>query len=208
MMRLYSYVVARDYGFAPNPFFGFCTLATCKPLVRKTASVGDWVIGTGSKEDGRERHLVYAMKVTDAMAFNEYWSDARFECKKANLAGSKKQAFGDNIYRRDNQGRWMQANSHHSLADGSPNRNNVARDTSVDRVLVSDNFVYFGGSGPALPEGLHVCKRGPGHRCQFSAVVVQTVVDWLDGLERGFMHEPSDWRGMPWTPLHRLLDAR
>jgi hypothetical protein len=25
-VRLYSYVVARDFGFAPNPFYGFCSL--------------------------------------------------------------------------------------------------------------------------------------------------------------------------------------
>jgi len=40
--ELHSYVVARDYGFAPNPFFGFCTLATCKPRLRSVAQVGDW----------------------------------------------------------------------------------------------------------------------------------------------------------------------
>jgi hypothetical protein len=40
--------VARDYGFAPNPFFGVCTLATCKPKIRKAAAIGDWVVGTGS----------------------------------------------------------------------------------------------------------------------------------------------------------------
>lgn len=206
-MRLFSYVVARDYGFAPNPFFGICTLATCKPLVRRTASVGDWVIGTGSKENGRQRHLVYAMKVTEAMTFDEYWRDGRFECKKANLAGSKKQAFGDNIYCRDDRGCWVQANSHHSRADGRPNRNNVKRDTGADRVLVSDDFVYFGGSGPALPVGLDVCKRGSGHRCRFSAEVVQKAVNWLNELERGFVDAPRDWSGMPWTPFHRLLDA-
>lgn len=144
-MRLFSYVVARDYGFAPNPFFGLCTLATCKPFVRRGASVGDWIIGTGSQESGHQGHLVYAMKVTETMPFDEYWRDARFECKRPNLAGSKKQAFGDNIYSRDSQGRWMQANSHHSRADGSPNRNNIQRDTGVDRVLVSDDYVYFGG---------------------------------------------------------------
>ena len=48
-MTIYSYVVARDYGFAPNPFYGCCTLATCKPIIRRMAQVGDWVIGTGSK---------------------------------------------------------------------------------------------------------------------------------------------------------------
>lgn len=31
MAKGYSYVVARDFGFAPNPFNGFLTLATCKP---------------------------------------------------------------------------------------------------------------------------------------------------------------------------------
>lgn len=40
-MKLFSYVVAREYGFAPNPFFGWCTLATCKPKIRVTAEVGD-----------------------------------------------------------------------------------------------------------------------------------------------------------------------
>lgn len=34
-MTLYSYVVAHDFGFAPNPFDGLCTLATCKPDIRK-----------------------------------------------------------------------------------------------------------------------------------------------------------------------------
>ena len=53
-MRLFSYVVARDYGFAPNPFFGVCTLATCKPIVRRVAAIGDWIVGTGSKANGRQ----------------------------------------------------------------------------------------------------------------------------------------------------------
>ena len=65
MPRLYSYIIARDYGFAPNPFYGFCTLATCKPNIRKSASVGDWVIGTGTKKKNRDGHLVFAMRVTE-----------------------------------------------------------------------------------------------------------------------------------------------
>ena len=76
--RLYSYIVARDFGFAPNPFYGFCTLATCKPQIRKSAEIGDWIIGTGSKSKGRDGHIVYAMRVTEAMSFDEYWTDSRF----------------------------------------------------------------------------------------------------------------------------------
>ena len=75
MPKMYSYVVARDYGFAPNPFHGFCTLATCKPEIRRTAHVGDWIVGTGSKKKGRDAHVVYAMRVTEKMTFNAYWRD-------------------------------------------------------------------------------------------------------------------------------------
>ena len=87
------------------------------------------------------------------MTFNQYWADPRFQAKKPNLRGSKKQAFGDNIYSRDARTkRWCQANSHHSMPDGSANRSNVAADTKADRVLVSDDFVYWGGSGPPVTE--------------------------------------------------------
>jgi Nucleotide modification associated domain 2 len=40
---VFSYVVTHDKGFAPNPYFGFLTLATCKPQIRKSARVGDWL---------------------------------------------------------------------------------------------------------------------------------------------------------------------
>src|SRR5713226_3129081 len=97
-MKLFSYVVARDYGFAPNPFFGCCTLATCKPNIRKHAQVGDWVLGTGSKGYGLDGHLVFAMKIVEALSYERYWDDPRFRQKRPNLRGSVKQAFGDNIY--------------------------------------------------------------------------------------------------------------
>lgn len=143
-MRLYSYVVARDFGFAPNPFHGVCTLATCKPRIRRAAQMGDWVIGTGSKRHGRQRQLVYAMKVAEVLTFDEYWNAPRFECKKPNLSGSRKQAFGDNIYHTDRDA-WAQENSHHSYGTGQRNPNNVRRDTCPNRVLIADCFAYFWG---------------------------------------------------------------
>ena len=48
MPELFVYTVAYDVGFAPNPFYGFCTLATCKADIRNAADVGDWVVGVGS----------------------------------------------------------------------------------------------------------------------------------------------------------------
>ena len=61
MGQIYSYVLRYDDGVAPNPYGGVCTLAICKPVIRKKAQVGDWVIGTGSFELGLGDTLVYAM---------------------------------------------------------------------------------------------------------------------------------------------------
>jgi hypothetical protein len=205
-VRLHSYVVARDYGFAPNPFYGVCTLATCKPKIRSVAAVGDWVIGTGSKTRNREKNVTYAMRITGVMTFEEYWLDPRFQLKKPNLRGSKKQAFGDNIYSRNpTTGRWCQVNSHHSLKDGSPNPVNIAADTATNRILFSDDFVYWGGSGPELPKRfLHYGPRheniraGYGHRNLFSPELVKDFVSWIRSLnETGYCGEPLDWRRTP-----------
>jgi len=204
MPKLYSYVVARDYGFAPNPFYGSCTLATCKPRIRKTAQVGDWVVGTGSKTRGRESHIVYAMRISEAMSFDEYWKDFRFQKKKPNLRGSKKQAFGDNIYHRDAKtGRWHQEDSHHSNPDGAPNKGNIVNDTQANRVLVGDDFTYWGGSGPKLPkrlrnyDGRDICgKRN--HKNAFPDKMIDEFIVWLRSLrEEGYCGEPLDWKRSP-----------
>jgi len=170
-MRLFSYVVARDYGFAPNPFHGWCTLATCKPKIRAHAAVGDWILGTGSKSAyDLAGHIIFAMRVDETCDFTSYWNDPRFARKRPVLNGSLKQMYGDNIYRKV-RGKWRQADSHHSLEDGCPNPRNINRDTSADRVLLSCHFVYFGENAPKIPKRFRpfkptnedVCHRGVGH---------------------------------------------
>ena len=80
-MKLYSYVVKVATGFAPNPFWEYCTLACCKPNIRKSANAGDWVIGTGAVSNICSIKFVYAMKVTEKLTFEEYSQDKRFQCK-------------------------------------------------------------------------------------------------------------------------------
>ncbi len=185
-MKLYSYVVARDFGFAPNPFFGFCTLATCKPKIRKHASVGDWVVGTGAKGtyDYKGR-LIFAMQVSEVLGFDTYWNDPRFILKRPNLKGSLKVMYGDNIYRREGR-RWVQADSHHSLPDGRLNKANLVWDTGVDRLLIATKFVYWGRSAPTIPKKLRsfgkekvdLCS-GRGHRV-FTGDLPGAFVGWLE----------------------------
>jgi hypothetical protein len=185
-MRLFSYVVARDYGFAPNPSYGWCTLATCKPRIRAYAAIGDWVIGTGAKKKyGLVGHLIFAMNVEETCDFDAYWNDPRFSFKKPVLNGSLKQIYGDNIYHRVG-GRWKQEDSHHSYVGGRPNPHNIARDTSANRVLISSRFVYFGGRAPAIPKrfqpykptGQDIRCQGVGHRV-FSAKLAEAFENWL-----------------------------
>ena len=82
--KLYSYVVDHDYGYAPNPEDGLCTLARCKfgTAERKNlveiAEVGDWVIGTVGQYNAQGACadkvgcLLYAMKVTEKITLEEY----------------------------------------------------------------------------------------------------------------------------------------
>jgi len=203
--KVYSYVVARDFGFAPNPFHGVCTLATCKPKIRNAAAIGDWVVGTGSAVRKRGGFIVFAMKVEEALTFDQYWSDKRFFQKRPNLRGSKKQAFGDNIYHRDGKGcEWHQLDSHHSLPDGRRNSVNVNIDTSVDRVLISKSFTYWGGCGPEIPArfrdhgGDDIVCTARNHRSNFSDELVSEFVEWLLPLAHdGYLGEPLDWARTP-----------
>jgi Nucleotide modification associated domain 2 len=200
-MRLYSYVVARDWGFAPNPFHGYCTLATCKRLIRETAQVDDWVIGTGSATEGRAGHLVYAMRVTETMSFDEYWASERFASKRPQLQGSRKQQYGDNIYRSNPDGGWFQADSHHSFPGGQPNEENLVDDTGAPRVLISDDFAYWGGEGPAMPDhlrsfegGMDLCHGGQGHRCNFPEEQAAAFVEWFRAYgDSGAIAPPRKW---------------
>lgn len=144
--HLYTYVIARDFGFAPNPFHGVCTLATCKPGIRKSAQIGDWILGVGgSKLGSAYRKCILLMKVSEKISFQNYWDDFRFEIKKPCRNGSHVKMLGDNIYHRNIHGEWVQEDSHHSNADGSINQVNLNRDVEKsDQVLISNFFFYFG----------------------------------------------------------------
>jgi hypothetical protein len=198
LMRLFTYVVARDYGFAPNPFYGYCTLATCKPKIRATALTGDWIVGTGAKTKyDRKGYLIYAMKVDEVMDYESYWNDSRFLCKKPVMNGSLKQLYGDNIYYRIN-GHWVQVNSHHSLDTGKPNLKNIEHDTSVNRILIARKFVYYGSAAPLIPKRFRryrptnedICCPGRGYAIKSPELTV-SFESWLEN--RG------EWgvRGMP-----------
>ena len=77
-MRLCSYIVSYDAGFAPNPFWDYCTLAVCTPNHQGCTSIkGDWFIGVSPKDRGNQ--LIYAMQISEKMDFDEYGVNHLFQ---------------------------------------------------------------------------------------------------------------------------------
>ncbi len=185
---LFSYVVRFDSGFAPNPFHGYCTLATCKVPIRRDAQVNDWVVGTasGARAVRRDGHLVYAMRVTEILSTMEYWHDPRFRAKRPDLYYNWMAASGDNIYEPIGPSEWRQLDSYHSSKDGQPNDDHTRRDTGVQRVLVSQDYVYCGGEGPGLPceftvGETNLCVGRGYRRCQ-DADTITRFEGWIRSL--------------------------
>lgn len=200
-VRLCSYVIEHDYGFAPNPFFSVCTLAGCKPVIRRTANVGDLIIGTGKLHSGYEQRMIYWMRVSEITTFEKYWEDPRFRIKRPDMAApGKKARFGDNIYRRDPAtGQLVQVYSFHSNPDGTTHARNYKRDTgTTENVLIGQEFAYFGLAAPEIPEGLrYVIKKYSGHKC-FTGARAHAFEDWaLAQPGRNFIGKPTHWATLP-----------
>ena len=196
-MSVFSYVVEHDLGFAPNPFHGACTLACCKPDIRRFARPGDYVLGTGACRPGLQGHLIYWMRVGEILTFDEYWAAERFRRKKPLMSGSTYLRYGDNIYHRDDDGAFCQRDSFHSRADGSSSPGDIKRDTGkTDRVLVGEEFAYWGRSAVELPDELKCfVKKGPGHKRYFTKPQEDQWLAWLEAHpERGFIAEPAHWQ--------------
>lgn len=160
--RLFSYKMTDDSGFAPNPFHGFLTLACCKPFIRKSKKLSDWIAGFTSKElngdeVGKEK-LIFLMKITDIKSFKEYWEENKFKVKKY-YPKSKQRKFrrGDNIYKPNS----LYEFGFEQIPNKCHNEKNIKDDLSGENVLISEHFYYFGRNAllldkeirPKVPKG-------------------------------------------------------
>ena len=142
--ELHSHVIAEDTGFAPNVIGGVCTLATCKQVIRREATEGDWVLGTNPRDAGEER-ITYLMRVDEKLTYESYYKSGRFDFKKP-----EEDPVGDNIYYRNDRGEVVQVENH-PFHDTDACRE---RDRKSNHVLISNHFWYFGDQAPELPSDL------------------------------------------------------
>src|SRR5690606_38895823 len=183
-MKIYSYIVAKDYGLAPNPYWGELTLNVCKPKIRQSAVVGDWDIGTGAKNAKNKNgvikdysgRMVYPMRVPKKMTMEEYDS----YCKE-NL--SRKIPFVD----RENWKRIIGDSIYDYSQSGIPKLRKVLhkeedkkRDLSGKYTLLSTDFYYFGNATVEIPEKFKVLiKNEQGHKVNEDAELNQKFTHWL-----------------------------
>lgn len=178
-MKLYSYVIPRDYGFAPNPYYDYCTLATCKPIIRRCAQVGDWIAAYGAAGTPYRSKLVVLMQVQETLTFDQYWEDDRFIKKRPVFNKGMHYMYGDNIYHHVN-GVWMQEPSHHSHEDGSINYVNLQHDTQTDRVLIATEFFYFGNKAIELPREFDdLIGKGRNHQTCKDEHMIESLVSYI-----------------------------
>ncbi len=189
--RLWRYVLKRDRGIAPHIAGGICSLACCKPKIRRYAARGDWIIGFVPARESPDRALVrYAMTVTaDPVPFAEYWRNHRDR--------------RDAIYRPEGNGLVRVENERRDHADVRAHR----RDISGVNVLLSNRYWYFGEPGQDLFEALRpqfrsdgeceeavrrIYFRGRGQK--YNGLAPNDFVrikDWLEGIAVGESEKDS-----------------
>jgi hypothetical protein len=181
-----------DDGAAPNPFHGVCTLVICKPAIRASARVGDWIAGTGAKyarrSDGASQdmrgRLVYAMRVSESMPMPLY-----DEYTRAHLPGKiprDEDDCGDSIY--DFSGPVI------VQRPGPHLPSNMPTDLRGKNAILSDHFFYFGAAAIELPERLQpIAQNQQGHRVHANAAYVTAFIEWVEQLG----HQPCSLLGTP-----------
>jgi hypothetical protein len=185
--RLFTYKVAHDGGSAPNPFNGLCTLAICKPAIRRVAKQGDVIVGLGCGKD--ESRIIYCMEVHATVTWAEYIEG----CKSGSLAAinniENSSLAGKIPKNAKDQGDciWKDARSYSEALDswsGHEGEGDFNRDVSNgENVLIGHAYWYFGKGDKhkiILPKNLENIIPGRGHRSNSNNDFRSTFVEFFN----------------------------
>jgi hypothetical protein len=142
-MRIYSYILTWDTGFAPNPQDGLLSLACCKPAIRRSAKKGDYIVAFFGKSNFDKKYahsLAYIAKVDDVMSFQNYFLKfpTRMDC-----------IYDDRLQQ---------------LPNSFHNSSHRKTDLSGQNVLLSKHFVYFGDLNMKIDNRFLSMVAGRGHK--------------------------------------------
>ena len=189
-MKICTYTIKKDTGFAPNPFHGYCTLATCTPnhmgaRLDRRDSIGIFVRASSS------RCLVCTILLGEILGYDSYYHDGRFEKKKPVLTGPPELRCGDNIYHRNRAGKWVR--------DKGPYHQDpwaFEQDTRYARVYIGTTFAYFGENAydhPLPPSLRSVLKKRQGLKyTREGDPLFKKYWRWLESQPPGVHGQPRD----------------
>lgn len=181
-MKLHTYTLRYDFGAAPNPFWGICTLAIARPALRLVAEVDDWIVGLGSPRTALgdlSAHLVYAMKVTNKMTLEEYDQFCKtFLPRKMPDWRNKdyRMRMGDCIYNFATPDPKIRTSVH--------TEDNKLKDLEGKYALLSKQFYYFGDLPELLPDDLKpIMYGGTAHQTDENNPYLEAFVNWIEALD-------------------------
>lgn len=154
--KLISYRLTYDTMFAPNPFGEILTLATCKPMIRRSKNTrpGMWIAGWtactlhNAKVWNRnidpcrqgEEKLIYLAQIDEIIYLDVYWK--KYPQKRCKYDSNMNQAsyYGDNIYHKDEKNNMIIQELNH----GDHDENDIQRDYKRgERAIICKRFFYF-----------------------------------------------------------------
>ncbi len=150
--RIFVYKLTTDNNGAPCVDDDLLSLAICKPMIRRKAKEGDWIIGLGGKKLGEG--IIYAARVTGTVG-SEYYRERQFARRP------------DCIYQlRDGELVRKKTAAYHEDSKNTATDVGAAPAYRNARVLLSSDFRCFGKSREAVPPNLQTFTDsiGRGHR--------------------------------------------
>jgi len=157
-----------DTGFAPCIEDEVLSLCCCKPKIRSSAKVGDYIVAFYGKSQPRKKFghsLAYIAKITGKMDFRKY-----YELHKGRTDCIYKSCKGDGLEQIPNE---------------FHDENHKKTDLGGGYCLVSDDFVFFGEKNMKMPEEYLGMIAGRGHNVTKNNQFKKTFPRYFENLSRG-----------------------
>jgi hypothetical protein len=135
---IYFYKLTVDAGAAPCVQRGMLSLAICKPMMRRSAKVGDLIFGFTANSLDPQNRLIYAARITGKPPKGDYYHRDKYTSRDDCIYAFQS---GRYIRRKDAKFHDKPTDLTHDLGDYP--------EYERANVLLSTDFRYFGAKGTA-----------------------------------------------------------
>ena len=175
--RIFLYKLRTDNGGAPAVYRGRLSLAICKPRIRATAEVGDWIVGIAGKSLHPDSGLLYIAQVDEVLENGEYYRDRRFARRP------------DAVYEWKGRRLKLRTDPRFHGPENAGSDIGGGPDYTQARVLLSSKFRYYGRASStwyaAISSLAHQMgqARGIGHKVELTEMEYKA---WMKVIRAAF----------------------